>query len=86
MFDIKPTHKPIKEYFEELASFERHGHSNEMTVRNAFQDLLQIYTKKIGWQFIEEYTIQRKGRRNASVDGAILDQFSLPRGFWEAKV
>jgi predicted helicase len=85
MFDIKPTHKPIKEYFEELASFERHGQFNEMTIRNAFQDLLQTYTKKIGWQFIEEYTIQRKGRRNASVDGAILDQFSLPRGFWEAK-
>ena len=83
--DIKPTHKPIKEYYEELASFEKHGHSNEMTVRNAFQDLLQIYTKKIGWQFIEEYTIKRKDRKNASVDGALLDQFSLPRGFWEAK-
>ena len=85
MLDIKPTHKPIKEYFEELAAFEKHGQFNEMTIRNAFQDLLQTYTKKIGWQFIEEYTIQRKGRRNASVDGAILDQFSLPRGFWEAK-
>ena len=83
--DIKPTHKPIKEYYEELASFEKHGHSNEMTVRNAFQDLLQTYTKKIGWQFIEEYTIKRKDRKNASVDGALLDQFSLPRGFWEAK-
>jgi predicted helicase len=85
MLDIKPTHKPIKEYFEELAAFEKHGQFNEMTIRNAFQDLLQTYTKKIGWQFIEEYTIQRKGRRNASIDGAILDQFSLPRGFWEAK-
>jgi predicted helicase len=83
--DIKPNHKPIKEYYEELASFEKHGHSNEMTVRNAFQDLLQTYTKKIGWQFIEEYTIKRKDRKNASVDGALLDQFSLPRGFWEAK-
>ena len=83
--DIKPNHKPIKEYYEELASFEKHGHSNEMTVRNAFQDLLQTYTKKIGWQFIEEYTIKRKDRKNASVDGALLDQFSLARGFWEAK-
>lgn len=83
--DIKPNHKAIKEYYEELASFEKHGHSNEMTVRNAFQDLLQTYTKKIGWQFIEEYTIKRKDRKNASVDGALLDQFSLPRGFWEAK-
>jgi predicted helicase len=56
-----------------------------MTVRNAFQDVLQTYTKKLGWQFVEEYTIKRSGRRNASVDGALLDQFSLPRGFWEAK-
>jgi predicted helicase len=85
MLDIKPTHKPIKEYFEELASFAQHGQVNEMTVRNAFQDVLQIYTKKLGWQFVEEYTIKRTGRRNASVDGALLDQFSLPRGFWEAK-
>jgi predicted helicase len=85
MLDIKPTHKPIKEYFEELASFVQHGQTNEMTVRNAFQDVLQTYTKKLGWQFVEEYTIKRSGRRNASVDGALLDQFSLPRGFWEAK-
>ncbi|MBU3679911.1 MAG: DNA helicase [Candidatus Kapabacteria bacterium] len=85
MLDLKPSHKPIKEYFEELASFAQHGQVNEMTVRNAFQDVLQIYTKKLGWQFVEEYTIKRSGRRNASVDGALLDQFSLPRGFWEAK-
>jgi predicted helicase len=85
MLDIKPTHKPIKEYFDELASFAQHGQVNEMTVRNAFQDVLQTYTKKLGWQFVEEYTIKRSGRRNASVDGALLDQFSLPRGFWEAK-
>jgi predicted helicase len=85
MLDLKPTHKPIKEYFDELASFAQHGQVNEMTVRNAFQDVLQIYTKKLGWQFVEEYTVKRTGRRNASVDGALLDQFSLPRGFWEAK-
>jgi predicted helicase len=85
MLDLKPTHKPILNYFAELAEFEKHGHSNEMTVRNAFQDLLQFYSKKVQWQFIEEYPIKRKGRRDASVDGALLDQFSLPRAFWEAK-
>ena len=83
MLDIKPTHKQINEYFEELATFEKHGQFNKMTIRNAFQDLLQTYSKKIGWQFIEEYTIQRIGRRIASIDGAILDHISLPRGFWE---
>jgi len=41
--DIKPNHKAIKEYYKELASFEKHGHSNEMTVRNAFQDLTEFF-------------------------------------------
>lgn len=85
MLELKPTNKPILNYFAELAEFEKHGHSNEMTVRNAFQDLLQTYSKKMKWQFIEEYPIKRKGRRDASVDGALLDQFSLARAFWEAK-
>jgi predicted helicase len=85
MLDLKPTHKPIKEYFAELERITSHGHVNEMSVRNAFQDLLQTMSKKVQWQFIEEYAIKRKGRRDASVDGALLDQFSLPRAFWEAK-
>lgn len=85
MLDIKPAHKPIKEYFDELARILSHGHGNEMSVRNAFQDLLQTLSKRMQWQFIEEYAIKRKGRRDASVDGALLDQFSLPRAFWEAK-
>ena len=85
MLELKPNHKPILNYFAELAEFEKHGHSNEMTVRNAFQDLLQYYSKRMQWQFIEEYPIKRKGRRDASVDGALLDQFSLARAFWEAK-
>lgn len=56
-----------------------------MSVRNAFQDLLQTLSKKVQWQFIEEYPIKRAGRRDAFVDGALLDQFSFARAFWEAK-
>jgi len=65
MLDIKPAHKPIKEYFDELARILSHGHGNEMSVRNAFQDLLQTLSKRMQWQFIEEYAIKRKGRRDA---------------------
>lgn len=85
MLELKPSHKPVLNYFAELGEFGKHGHSNEMTVRNAFQNLLEYYSKKMQWQFIEEYPIKRKGRRDASVDGALLDQFSLARAFWEAK-
>ncbi|MBI2795031.1 MAG: hypothetical protein HYX66_10330 [Ignavibacteria bacterium] len=51
MLDLKPSHKPVKDYFTELKQFEKHG---QMTVRNAFQDLLQTLSKKMQWQFIEE--------------------------------
>ena len=85
MLELKPSHKPIKEYFAALAEYRTHGVVNEMSIRNAFQDLLQTYAKKVGWFFVEEYAIKRKGRRDASVDGALLDQFSLARAFWEAK-
>lgn len=85
MLELKPSHKPIKEYFDALAEYGTHGVVNEMSIRNAFQDLLQTCAKKVGWFFVEEYAIKRKGRRDASVDGALLDQFSLARAFWEAK-
>ncbi|KAB2893507.1 MAG: DNA helicase [Chlorobi bacterium] len=85
MLSLKPTHKPIQDYYAELERYEHHGHDNEMTVRNAFQNLLEFYARKMNWQFIEEFAIKRGGRRDASVDGALLDQFSLPRAFWEAK-
>ncbi len=67
MLDLKPSYKPIKDYFTELEQFAKHGQTNEMTVRNAFQDLLQTLSKKLQWQFIEEYAIKRKGRRDASI-------------------
>ncbi|NQW30471.1 MAG: hypothetical protein HQ472_08160, partial [Ignavibacteria bacterium] len=68
MLELKPTHRPIKDYFIELEQFALHGHDNEMTVRNAFQDLLQVYSKKVQWQFIEEYAIKRKSDLPLFVD------------------
>lgn len=85
MLELKAGHASITSYFQELANITAHGHINEMSVRNAFQDLLQTLSKKVQWQFIEEYPIKRAGRRDAFVDGALLDQFSFARAFWEAK-
>ncbi len=61
MLELKPNHKPILSYFAELAEFERHGYANEMTIRNAFQDLLQTHSKKMQWQFIEGVSDQTEG-------------------------
>src|SRR6185437_170938 len=37
------------------------------------------------WTLVPEYSIPRKGRNPLSVDGALVDAFNLPRGYWEAK-
>ena len=45
MLNIKPTHKPIKQYYAELKAYEQLGEQNEGTVRTAFQNLLQHYSR-----------------------------------------
>ena len=39
--NLKPTHKPVKAYYESLQHFESIGVSHEIAVRSAFQTLLE---------------------------------------------
>ena len=85
MLELKPSSKPIGEYYATLAEFNRHGVSHEMAVRSAFQRLLEFGCKKAGWTFIPEFKYKRPKRNPASVDGGMVDTFSIPRAWWEAK-
>ena len=44
--NIKPTHKPIKNYYAELKAYETIGAQHEGAVRTAFQNLLQHYCRQ----------------------------------------
>lgn len=85
MLDIKPSHKPIKSYYEALKDFEKHGITRETSVRNAFQELLTTYARKLGWSFVEEYPVTLTSKNKGAVDGAVLDPYSIVMGYWEAK-
>jgi type I restriction-modification system DNA methylase subunit len=84
-FKLKPTHAPVKAYYETLAKCARGKFDNESIVRRAFEALLEKCARPFEWIVMPEYPITRSGKNPLKVDAAILDAFNLPRGYWEAK-
>ena len=83
--NLKPTHKVIKDYYHSLAQFDQHGFTHESAVRSAFQTLLEGCGRQFGWTLVPEYSISLARNRRIVVDGALIDDFQLPQGYWEAK-
>src|ERR1039457_2533966 len=83
--EIKPSHKPIKQYYDALAEFEKHGATKETSVRAAFQEILTTYARKKEWSFIAEEGITLANGKPGAVDGAIKDAWGGIIGYWEAK-
>ena len=83
--NLKPTHKPIREYYAALGQFEHLGITHETAVRSAFQALLEHCGRQCQWTLVPEYAITRPGKRRIVVDGAMIDDFQLTHGIWEAK-
>ena len=84
-FNIKPTHKPIKTYYDELEKYAQHGAENEGTVRAAFQNLLQPYCHQSDLTLLCEKTHYTAENRRIQPDGEVVDTYGLPHGYWEAK-
>ena len=83
--NIKPTHKPIKTYYAELEKYAQFGEQNEGTVRAAFQNLLQHYSRQSDLTLLCEKTHYTPERRRITPDGEVVDTYGLPHGYWEAK-
>jgi len=81
----RPTKKAIDLYEKSVAEFRQRGVQHEGAVRSAFQVLLDDCARQCGWKLIPEYPVLRQGRRPLRVDGALVDQFNLSHGLWEAK-
>ena len=84
-FKLKPTHAPVKTYYETLEKFGQGKFDNEGNLRRAFEGLLEKCARPFEWMVVAEYQITRSGKSPLRVDAAILDAFNLPRGYWEAK-
>ncbi|MDE0077012.1 MAG: N-6 DNA methylase [Caldilineaceae bacterium] len=83
--NLKPSHKPIKSYYAALDRFANLGVTHETAVRAAFQDLLQHCARQAGWTLVPEHAVNPRRGRRIIVDGALIDDFRLTHGYWEAK-
>ena len=84
-FNLKPNHKPVKAYYEALAQFDRLGVTHETAVRSAFQSLVESCGKKLKWTLVPEHSVTLSRNKRIVVDGALIDDFNLVHGYWEAK-
>ena len=83
--NLKPTHKPVKAYYESLGQFDRLGVTHETAVRSAFQSLLESCGKQFDWTLVPEHSMTFNRNKRIVVDGALIDDFRLTHGYWEAK-
>jgi predicted helicase len=83
--NLKPTHKPVQNYYEALRQFRGLGVSHEGAVRSAFQTLLESCGRQLEWKLVPEWQVRRPKGHPLRVDGALVDEFRLTHGFWEAK-
>ena len=82
--NLKPAHKAVKAYYDELQAL---GHLNfyaEGAVSPAFAALLRHCAKQSRLTLVEQFPLDKSGR-NLRLDGALVDNFNLPHGYWEAK-
>jgi predicted helicase len=83
--ELRPTHKPVQDYYAALRQFNDLGVSHETAVRSAFHGLLDHCARQHDWTLVPEWEIRRPRQHPLRVDGALLDNFRLTHGFWEAK-
>ena len=82
--NLKPTHVAVKNYHAALHQFGQLHIDHEMAVRSAFQSLLSSCGRKLKLTLVPEFEIKR-AHSAIRVDGALLDEFHLAHGYWEAK-
>jgi hypothetical protein len=81
---ISPTHRSVRRYYETLEALKKQDVDNEMSVRSAFEFLLQQTARIKGWTLVPELS-EKSGGSLVRPDGTLRDSNSLPRGYWEAK-
>jgi hypothetical protein len=83
---LKPAHATVKAYYEALHQFGQLYIDHEGAVRSAVQTLPAKCGQRASPKLtlVPEYRIER-ARTSVIVDGALVDLYHLPHGYWEAK-
>ncbi len=83
--NLKPTHKVVKNYYHEIKELSDLNIDTEGAVAPAFASLLRHCASQFDLKLVEQYPINRDGKRPIRTDGVLLDSFELRHGVWEAK-
>ena len=83
--NLKPTHKSVKDYYAALDRFANLGVTHETAVRAAFQTFLEHCARQCGWTLVPEHALNPRRGKRIVIDGALIDDFRLTHGYWEAK-
>ncbi|MGK7919825.1 MAG: DNA helicase, partial [Trichodesmium sp.] len=83
--NLKPTHKPIKLYYQNLKKFQQLNAVNEGAIKVAFADLLTACCQQFNWTLIQEKSIRLTKKKLIRVDGLLERDDTLKHGIWEAK-
>ena len=84
--NLKPTHKPIRDYYAALAQYAQRNITHEGAVSAPFAKLLDACAKQVNADLVQQHQIKTDAGRYIYLDGAILlAQSKLPIAYWEAK-
>ncbi|RKU27352.1 DNA helicase [Candidatus Poribacteria bacterium] len=84
LLNLKPTHKPIKDYYATLQQFNQQAITHEGAVSAPFGTLLNICAKQIDATFSQQYQMQTDSGDRIIIDGAVT-KLGMPLAYWEAK-
>ncbi len=85
IFRLKATHKAVQDYYAAIAGTHQLHIDHELGLRHAFEALLDHCARRFyGWTLAREHPF-RVGARTLRPDGAIIDDYHLTRGWYEAK-
>ena len=83
--NLKPTHKPIRDYYDTLQQYDHHNATHEGAVSNPFAFLLDTCAKQLNATLIPQYGMHTPKGNRIVIDGVVLDEYGLPFAYWEAK-
>lgn len=83
--NLKASSQPVQTFYREIKEKQQLSFLHEGAVAPHFSKLLQHCGRQFNWTLIEQYPITRKGQHPLKADGALLDEFKLIHGLWEAK-
>ena len=83
--NLKPTHKPIRDYYTTLQQYAQHDITHEGAVSSPFDTLLHACAKQVNATLVPQYAMRAPTGNRIVIDGVVLDEYGLPFAYWEAK-